>query len=153
MAHQTILVVEDNPLNRELVVDLLEGAGYTVLQAEGGVELLERVKAAQPGLILLDLQLPGLDGVTLARQLKADPATREIPVLAMTAYARLEDQERAMAAGCDGYLRKPLDTQGLLRTVARLMATTQRSFAPHRPGPAGPRAGSPGATHPDRREP
>jgi CheY-like chemotaxis protein len=119
MAHRTILVVEDNPLNRELVVDLLEGAGYTVLQAEGGVGLLERVKAAQPGLILLDLQLPGLDGVTLARQLKADRATREIPVLAMTAYARLEDQKRAMEAGCDGYLRKPLDTQGFLQTVAR----------------------------------
>ena len=119
MAHPTVLVVEDNPLNRELVVDLLEGAGYTVLQAEGGVGLLERVKAAQPGLILLDLQLPGLDGVTLARQLKADPATWEIPVLAMTAYARLEDQERAMEAGCDGYLRKPLDTQGFLQTVAR----------------------------------
>lgn len=119
MAHQTILVVEDNPLNRELVVDLLEGAGYTVLQADEGVGLLERVKAGQPGLILLDLQLPGLDGVTLARQLKADPATREIPVVAMTAYARLEDQERAMAAGCDGYLCKPLDTQGFLRTVAR----------------------------------
>ena len=99
MAHQTILVVEDNPLNRELVVDLLEGAGYTVLQADEGAGLLERVKAGQPGLILLDLQLPGLDGVTLARQLKADPATREIPVLAMTAYARLEDQERAMEAG------------------------------------------------------
>ena len=119
MAHQTVLVVEDNPLNRELVVDLLEGAGYTVLQADEGVGLLERVRAGQPGLILLDLQLPGEDGVTLARQLKADPATREIPVLAMTAYARLEDQERAMAAGCDGYLRKPIDTQALLQTVAR----------------------------------
>ena len=119
MAHRTILFVEDNPLNRELVVDLLEGAGYTVLQAEGGVGLLERVKAAQPGLILLDLQLPGLDGVTLARQLKADRATWEIPVVAMTAYAWLEDQERAMEAGCDGYLRKPLDTQGFLQAVAR----------------------------------
>jgi two-component system cell cycle response regulator/two-component system cell cycle response regulator DivK len=119
MAHHTVLVVEDNPLNRELVVDLLEGAGYTVLQADEGVGLLERVRAGQPGLILLDLQLPGLDGVTLARQLKADPATREIPVLAMTAYARVEDQERAMEAGCDGYLRKPLDTRALLQTVAR----------------------------------
>ena len=119
MAHRTILVVEDNPLNRELVVDLLESAGYTVLQADEGVGLLERVRAGQPGLILLDLQLPGLDGVTLARQLKADPATREIPVLAMTAYARVEDQERAMEAGCDGYLRKPLDTRALLQTVAR----------------------------------
>jgi CheY-like chemotaxis protein len=76
MAHRTILVVEDNPLNRELVVDLLEGAGYTVLQADEGVGLLERVKAGQPGLILLDLQLPGLDGVTLASQLKADRAPK-----------------------------------------------------------------------------
>ena len=119
MAHHTVLVVEDNPLNRELVVDLLESAGYTVLQADEGVGLLERVRAGQPGLILLDLQLPGLDGVTLARQLKGDPATREIPVVAMTAYARLEDQERALEAGCDGYLRKPLDTQGFLQAVAR----------------------------------
>jgi len=119
MAHHTVLVVEDNPLNRELVVDLLESAGYTVLQADEGVGLLERVRAGQPGLILLDLQLPGLDGVTLARQLKGDPATREIPVVAMTAYARLEDQERALEAGCDGYLRKPLDTRALLQTVAR----------------------------------
>lgn len=118
MGHHTILIVEDNPLNRELVVDLLEAAGYTVLEAEEGVDLLERVKAGRPALILLDLQLPGLDGVTLARQLKADPATREIPVLAMTAYARVEDQERAMAAGCDGYLRKPIDTQALLQTIA-----------------------------------
>ena len=121
MAHQTIMVVEDNPLNRELVVDLLEGAGYTVLQADGGVGLLERVKLGLPALVLLDLQLPGLDGVTLAAQLKADPATREIPVLVMSAYARLEDQERAKAAGCDGYLCKPLDTQGLLQSIARLL--------------------------------
>lgn len=119
MPHHTILVVEDNPLNRELVVDLLEAAGYAVLEAAEGVDLLERVKAGQPALILLDLQLPGLDGVTLARQLKGDPATRAIPVLAMTAYARVEDQQRAMAAGCDGYLRKPIDTQALLQTVAR----------------------------------
>jgi two-component system cell cycle response regulator/two-component system cell cycle response regulator DivK len=121
MPHQTILVVEDNPLNLELVVDLLEGAGYTVLQADEGIGLLERVKTDRPALILLDLQLPGVDGVTLASQLKADPVTRGIPVLAMTAYARLEDQERAMEAGCDGYLRKPIDTQGLLQTIARLL--------------------------------
>ena len=78
-ARTKILVVEDNPLNRELVVDVLEAAGYTVLQAEDGVGILERVKQEQPHLILLDLQLPGMDGFTIARQLAADPATRRIP--------------------------------------------------------------------------
>ena len=68
----------------------------------------------------MDLQLPGLDGFTLIRQLKAEPATKEIPVLAMSAYAQPEDQERALAAGCNEYVTKPLDTHGLLQTVARL---------------------------------
>ena len=117
----TILVVEDDPLNRELVVDLLEAAGYTVLQAEDGIGLLEQVKRERLDLILLDLQLPGLDGFTLARRLKADPATRGIPLLAMTAYAQPVDRERALEAGCDGYLPKPLDTKGLVRTVARFL--------------------------------
>ena len=118
MAGATILIVEDHPLNLELVVDLLEAAGYTVLQAEDGLGLLERVRAEQPDLILLDLQLPGVDGFTLARQLTADPATRQIPILAISAYARPEVQMRALAAGCAGFLAKPLDTHALLSTVA-----------------------------------
>lgn len=117
----TILVVEDHPLHRELVVDLLEAAGYTVLQAEDGVGLLARVQAEHPDLILLDLQLPGVDGFTLARQLTADPATRTIPLLAMSAYARLEKQAQAVAAGCADFLAKPLDTRAVLSTVARLL--------------------------------
>ena len=80
MAVPLILVVEDDPLSRELVADLLEAAGYTVLQAEDGVGLVERVKRERPALILLDLQLPGVDGFTLARQLKADPEPRAIPL-------------------------------------------------------------------------
>jgi CheY-like chemotaxis protein len=117
----TILVVEDYPLSRELVVDLLEAAGYTVLQAEDGRGLLERVQAERPDLILLDLQLPGVDGFTLARQLTADPATRTIPLLAMSAYARQEEEAQAMAAGCRGVLAKPLDTRAVLSTVARVL--------------------------------
>jgi two-component system cell cycle response regulator/two-component system cell cycle response regulator DivK len=88
----TILVVEDHPLNRELVVDLLEAAGCTVRQAADGRGLLGRVQAERPDLILLDLQLPGVDGFTLARQLTADPATRRILLLAMSAHARPEEE-------------------------------------------------------------
>jgi len=117
----TILVVEDHPLNRELVVDLLEAAGYTVRQAADGRGLLARVQTERPGLILLDLQLPGVDGLTLARQLTADPATRRIPLLAMSAYAQPEEEAQAMAAGCAGFLAKPLDTRALVQTVSRLL--------------------------------
>lgn len=98
-------------------MDVLQAAGYTVLQAEGGVGILERVKQEQPHLILLDFQLPGVDGFTIARQLAADPATRRIPVLATTAYAQAGDQERALAAGCVGYLPKPLGTKGFVQII------------------------------------
>lgn len=121
MANHTILVVEDDPPNRELVCDLLVAAGYEVLQAKDGVGLLDRVRQERPALILLDLQLPGKNGFTLARELKADPAIRTIPVLATTAYAQAGDRERTLAAGCDGYLTKPLDRQGLLQEIASLL--------------------------------
>jgi len=117
----TILVVEDHPLSRELIVDLLEAAGYTVLQAEDGVGLLGRVQAEQPDLILLDLQLPGVDGFTLAHQLTANSATQQIPILAMSAYAGPEVQTQALAAGCAGFLAKPLDTKAILSTIARFL--------------------------------
>ena len=121
MTRGTILIVEDDPLNRELLCDLLLAAGYTVLQAEDGHGLLERVKAERPALILLDLQLPDVDGFTLARQLTADPATNSIPIVATSAYARPEEQAQAVAAGCLAVLAKPLDTLALVKTVARLL--------------------------------
>ncbi len=121
MASATILVVDDHPLSRELVVDLLEAAGSTVLQAEDGLGLLERVRAERPDLILLDLQLPGVDGLTLAHQLKADVGTREIPILAMSAHASPERRAQILAAGCAEFLTKPLDTQAVLKTVARFL--------------------------------
>ncbi|MBI3988138.1 MAG: response regulator [candidate division NC10 bacterium] len=123
MAKQTVLIVEDDPFSRELVVDLLGAEGYQVLQATDGIGLVERVKREWPDLILLDIQLPGIDGFTLARQLKADPETRGIPLFALTAYARPEDQAEALEAGYDGYLSKPLDTKALLHTIARFLGS------------------------------
>ncbi len=129
MASGTILVVEDHPLNRELVVDILEAAGYTMLQAEDGIGLLEQVKAERPDLIILDLQLPAVDGLTLARQLKADPATQGIPVLVTTAYAQVGNRERVLAAGCSGFLAKPLDVRAFIQTVGRLLGESSRAWA------------------------
>ena len=121
MALATILVVDDVPINRELAVDLLEAAGYAVLQAEDGAGLIERVKRDRPDLILLDLKLPGVDGFTLARRLKADPATRAVPIVALTADLMPEKRGRALEAGCAGYLRKPLDAGELIQAVTRLL--------------------------------
>lgn len=121
ISNKTVLVVDDHPLSRELVGDLLEAAGYTVLQAEDGVGLLERAKAELPDLILLDLQLPGVDGLTLARQLLAHPATRQIPILAMSAHASLGRRQEVMTAGFADFFPKPLDTRTVLSTVASFL--------------------------------
>jgi len=121
MLPQTVLVVDDHAFNRELVVDLLGAVGYTVLQAEDGEGLVERVKRERPALILLDLKLPGAHGFTLARQLKSDAETRAIPVVAMTADLLPAKRRWALEAGCDGYLRKPLDREELIQLVARFL--------------------------------
>ena len=124
-----ILVVEDNRLNRELIVDVLEAEGYTVLEAEDGAGLIQRVEAEQPELILLDLQLPGVDGLTLARQLKADPATQGIPILVTTAYAEVGYRERVLAAGCSGFVSKPLDVRAFVQIVGRLLGKSATAWA------------------------
>ncbi|MBZ0160519.1 MAG: response regulator [bacterium] len=121
MAEEKILVVEDHPLNRELVVAALEARGCTVLEAENGLGLLERVKAERPTLIIMDLQLPGIDGFALTRQLKRDAETRDIPVLAVSAFAGSEDRIMALKVGCAASLTKPLDLLIFLETVARLL--------------------------------
>jgi len=117
-----ILVVEDHPLNRELVVIALEARGYTVLEAEDGLGLLERVKAERPALIIMDLQLPRIDGFTLTQQLKTDVETRDIPVLAASSFAKPEDQARALEVGCAASLTKPLNLAVLFETVAELLS-------------------------------
>lgn len=118
MADEKILVIEDQPLNLELVRDLLEMGGYAVLQATNAEEGLALARTAQPDLILMDVGLPDLDGLTATRQLKEDPATQRIPVVALTAHAMKGDREKAQEAGCAGYLTKPLDTRTFLQQVS-----------------------------------
>jgi len=116
---ERILIVDDNVTNLKLVAYLMKAKGYEVATAVDAESALEEVRTNRPRLILMDLQLPGTDGLELTRQLKADPATREIKVIAVTAYAMKGDQDRAIAAGCDDYVTKPIDTRTLPETIAR----------------------------------
>lgn len=114
-----ILVVEDNPANMKLAVFLLEQAGHSVLTAHDAVAGIELAKAEGPAVILMDVQLPGMDGLDATRLLKADAATRHIPVIALTAFAMKGDEERIRAAGCDGYIPKPIRYQAFLAEIGR----------------------------------
>jgi two-component system cell cycle response regulator DivK len=127
--------VEDHPLNRELVEAILVRAGYEVLVAPDAETALTAAHAARPDLILMDIELPGLDGLEATRQLKAHPATRAIPILALTAYAMHGDEERARDAGCDGYLTKPVDRRILLAALARCLPPGRDEVAPRPPPP------------------
>lgn len=112
-----ILVVEDNPGNMKLAVLLLEKAGHTVVSATDAEAGLALARAEQPNLILMDIQLPGMDGLKAATHLKRDDATRAIPVIALTALAMKGDEERIRAAGCDGYIAKPMGYRNFLATI------------------------------------
>jgi two-component system, cell cycle response regulator DivK len=114
-----VLVVDDNAANRDLVAWLLGARGFEVRTAADGDEMLEVLASFRPGLILMDIQLPGVDGLELTRRLKASPATSGIPVVAVTAHAMKGDEARMRAAGCDGYLAKPIDVKTLPAFVAR----------------------------------
>ncbi|MBI3988784.1 MAG: response regulator [candidate division NC10 bacterium] len=122
MAGERILLVEDNPQNRRLAQFLLKSQGYIVYEATTGEEALELARAHLPDLILMDLQLPGLDGFTTTKALKADDLTRRIPVIALTAYAMKGDREKALEAGCGGYIPKPIDTKEFPVAVSRYLA-------------------------------
>jgi CheY-like chemotaxis protein len=117
----TVLVVEDNALNRKLVRDVLGHAGYRVLEAGDAERGIELARAEAPDLILMDVQLPGIDGVEALRRLREDDATSSIPVAALTALAMKEDRERFLAAGFDGYLEKPVSVPALPGQVAELI--------------------------------
>lgn len=118
MAGEPILIVDDNAANLKLARVLLSGEGYEVRTAGDAEQALELLESFRPRVILMDLQLPGMDGLELTRRLKADPTRRDIAVIALTAYAMKGDEEKARAAGCDGYVTKPIDTEELPRLVA-----------------------------------
>jgi len=116
-----ILVVEDNPANLLLVRALLHRAGYRTSAAAAAEEVAAAIALEMPALILMDVHLPGKDGLTLTRELHADPATAHIPVVALTANAMAGDSERCLAAGCVEYLTKPIQPQALNETLTRLI--------------------------------
>jgi two-component system cell cycle response regulator DivK len=119
-----ILIVEDNPANMKLAVFLLQHAGYTVLSATDAESGLALAREQHPDLILMDIQLPGMDGLAAIELLKRDEATRSIPVIVLTALAMKGDEARIREAGCDGYIAKPMRYQEVLSTVAAQLART-----------------------------
>jgi len=116
-----ILIVEDNAANQLLASAVLEREGYRVELASSSDEALDRLKGQQPDLILMDVQLPGLDGLSLTRLLKADERTASIPVVALTALAMRGDRERTLDAGCVGYISKPIDTRTFAAEVRKYL--------------------------------
>ena len=122
MAGGRILIVDDNATNSKLVAYLMTANGYEVETAGDADAAMQSIRGTRPDLILMDLQLPGIDGLELTRRLKSDPATRDIIIVAVTAYAMKGDQDRAFAAGCDDYVAKPIDTRALPDTIRRHLA-------------------------------
>jgi two-component system, cell cycle response regulator DivK len=114
-----VLIIEDNLSNMALAVFLLQSAGHTVITATDAEAGLTLARAEHPGLIVMDIQLPGMDGLAATALLKGDAATRAIPVIALTAQAMSGDEERIRAAGCDGYIAKPISYRNFLAIIAR----------------------------------
>ena len=124
-----ILIVEDNPRNLKLVRDVLNHAGYRTLEASTAEDGLALARSHRPGLVLMDIQLPGMDGVEALRRLRSDPATAGARVLALTAFAMKEDRERFLSAGFDGHLEKPLDVRRLPSQVAAVLGEQREGAA------------------------
>lgn len=117
MANKTVLVVEDNALNMKLVRSLLKIRNYGVLEAVDAETGIQLTRKHRPDLVLMDVQLPGIDGLKATQIIKGDPALKDIPVVALTSYAMQGDEEKAVKAGCTGYITKPLDTKAFLETI------------------------------------
>jgi two-component system cell cycle response regulator DivK len=122
MAGELILIVEDNEKNRRLVRDVLQFKGYQTIETETGEEGVELARTRQPALVLMDIQLPGIDGITALHRLREDPATRAIRVMAVTASAMTQDRQTILAAGFDAYQSKPINVKGFLEAVQELLA-------------------------------
>ena len=126
MSAAKILVVEDNPMNMELAVDLLKLAGYDVLSATTGQEALDISERESLDLILMDVQLPGMDGLAVTKKLKENPETSHIPVVALTAHAMKGDEERMLSHGCAGYIAKPIDTREFPKAVEEFISKIEK---------------------------
>jgi two-component system, cell cycle response regulator DivK len=120
-----ILLAEDNQVNRELVREMLEGNNYEVIEVENGLEALHMLPKALPDLVLLDIQMPVLDGMSAIKQLRQKPEYHDLPVLALTAYAMVGDRERVMAAGFSGYIAKPIDRKTLLAEIEQQLSKVE----------------------------
>jgi two-component system cell cycle response regulator DivK len=121
MANERILIVEDNERNRKLVRDTLQLKGYETIEAETGEDGVRLARERAPALVLMDIQLPGIDGITALGQLRADAATRAIPVIAVTASVMSQDRQKIMAAGFDAYQPKPISVKELLTTIRQIL--------------------------------
>jgi len=122
MTARKILVVEDNDMNMQLVEFLLEEGGYAIVKATSGEEALTLTReGTAPDLILMDIHLPGMDGLSVVRAMKEDARTSRIPILALTAHAMRGDRDRFLEAGCDGYISKPIDVKTFLRSIQQYL--------------------------------
>jgi CheY-like chemotaxis protein len=130
VTNQQILIVDDNPINMKLVHFTLTAAGFEVRTAVDAEEALSTLRAFRPHAILMDLQLPGMDGLELTRRLKARADTRDIVIIALTAYAMKGDDQRALEAGCDAYVSKPIDTQTFPAKIREYIALGTLHRAP-----------------------
>lgn len=118
---EKVLLIEDNDKNRKLVKILLKAKGYEIIEAITGEEALNCLQTCKPDIILLDIQLPNMDGLTLAKKIKSQPETKDIPIIAVTAYAMKGDKEKMLDSGCDAYISKPIDTRSLPLIVANFV--------------------------------
>ena len=126
MAGELILIIEDNEKNRKLVRDVLQFKGYRTVEAETAEAGLVLARESRPALILMDIQLPGMNGIDALLELRADATTRDIPVMAVTASAMTQDRQKILAAGFDAYQSKPIDVKGFMAHVAELIAAGPR---------------------------
>lgn len=124
MSDKNVMVVEDNEKNRKLMRVVLKAKGYNIIEAATGEEALNLLKNQKPDIILMDIQLPGIDGLTLVKQIKASVVTKDIPIIAVTAYAMKGDEQKILDTGCNAYVSKPINTQELPLIVEKYIKKT-----------------------------
>jgi len=127
MANKKILIVEDNELNLELISDILKIKGYQIISANNGKDAIRLAKETHPDLILMDIQLPVMDGYEATRRIKSDPEFKAIPIIAVTSFTMKGDKEKVMEAGCDGYIVKPIDIKRLPELVKEYLQKNKKN--------------------------